>query len=78
MYDDCDNDLIHETLVELMKVHNNLYVDISHDATNFYLKNIDKLLKFDNNKVIIVVLSFLAPHYKKSMEVFLCKKIEKI
>ena len=53
MYDDCDNDLIHETLVELMKVHNNLYVDISHDATNFYLKNIDKLLKFDNNKVII-------------------------
>lgn len=53
MYDDCDNDLIHETLVELMKVHKNLYVDISHDATNFYLKNIDKLLKFDNNKVII-------------------------
>lgn len=53
MYDDCDNELIHETLIELMKAYNNLYVDISHDATIFYLKNINKLLEFDSTKVII-------------------------
>lgn len=53
MYDDCDNDLIHETLIDLMKSYYNLYVDISHDATIFYLKNINKLLEFDSTKVII-------------------------
>jgi hypothetical protein len=53
MYDDCDNDLIHETLIELMKTYNNLYVDVSYSAVNYYLNNLNKLLEFDNKKVII-------------------------
>ena len=51
--DDCDNDLIHETLVELMNSYNNLYVDVSYSAVNYYLNNLNKLLEFDNKKVII-------------------------
>jgi hypothetical protein len=53
MYDDCNNDLIHETLVELMNSYNNLYVDISYSAVDFYLSNPNKLLEFNNKKVII-------------------------
>jgi hypothetical protein len=53
MYDDCNHDLIHKTIIDLMNSYNNLYVDISHDATIFYLKNINKLLEFDSTKVII-------------------------
>ena len=53
MYDDCVNDLIHETLVELMNTYNNLYVDISYSAVDFYLNKPERLLEFDNKKVII-------------------------
>ena len=53
MYDNCDNDLIHETLVELMKTYSNLYVDVSYTAVDYYLNNPNKLLEFDNKKVII-------------------------
>ena len=53
MYDNCVNELIHETLIYLMKEHNNLYVDISYTAVDYYLNNLEKLLEFDNKKVII-------------------------
>ena len=53
MYDNCVNELIHETLTYLMKAHNNLYVDVSYTAVDYYLNNPNKLLEFDNKKVII-------------------------
>lgn len=53
MYDDCDNDLIHETLINLMNSHDNLYVDISYTAVDYYLNNLNKLLQFDGKRVII-------------------------
>ena len=53
MYDNCDNDLIHETLIELMNTNKNLYVDISYSAVDYYLNNPEKLLEFDYKKVII-------------------------
>lgn len=53
MYDKCNFELIHETLIDLMNSHDNLYVDISYYATDYYLNNPDKLLEFDNKKVII-------------------------
>ena len=53
MYDGCDNDLIHETLIDLMNSYNNLYVDISYTAVDYYLNNLNKLLQLDNKKVII-------------------------
>lgn len=53
MHDDCDNNFIHETIIDLMKTYNNLYVDISYSAVDFYLNNPNKLLEFDNKKVII-------------------------
>lgn len=53
MFDDCDYEFIHEKLVDLMNSHNNLYVDISYSAVDFYLNRPDKLLQFDINRVII-------------------------
>lgn len=53
MYDSCVNDLIHDTLIDLMKTHDNLYVDISYSAVDYYLTNSNKLLEFDNKKVIL-------------------------
>lgn len=53
MYDDCDHDLIHETLVDLMKSYDNLYVDISYAASDFYIKHINRLLELNDSKVII-------------------------
>lgn len=53
MYDGCDHDLIHETIIDLMNSYDNLYVDISYTASEFYVKHINKLLELDSSKVII-------------------------
>lgn len=53
MFDECDYDLIHDTLIDLMKSRDNLYVDISYTAVDYYLNNVEKLLEFDNKRVII-------------------------
>jgi hypothetical protein len=53
MYDDCDNDFIHETIIDLMNSYDNLYVDISYTASDFYIKHINKLLELNSSKVII-------------------------
>ena len=53
MFDNCNYELIHETLVDLMNSHNNLYVDISYSAVDYYVNNPNKLLQFDNKRVII-------------------------
>lgn len=53
MYDDCDNDNIHKTIIDLMNSYDNLYVDISYTASDFYIKNINKLLELNSSKVII-------------------------
>lgn len=53
MYDDCDYNLIHETIIDLMNSYDNLYVDISYAASDFYVKHINKLLELNSSKVII-------------------------
>ena len=53
MYDDCDHNLIHETIIDLMRSHDNLYVDISYAASDFYINNTNKLLELNSSKVII-------------------------
>lgn len=53
MHDDCDYVGIHYKILKLMNTYNNLYVDISHDAIDFYIKNINKLLELNNSRVII-------------------------
>ena len=42
-----------DRLLELTKTFNNLYIDISYYATDYYLSNLNKLLEFDNTKIII-------------------------
>jgi hypothetical protein len=53
MYDNCDYLSIHNTILKLMHTFNNMYVDISYNATDFYIKNIDKLLELNSYKVIL-------------------------
>ena len=53
MYDNCKYENIHNILLELTKTFNNLYIDISYSATDYYLSNLNKLLEFDNKKIII-------------------------
>jgi hypothetical protein len=53
MYDDCDHNLIHETIIDLMNSYDNLYVDISYASSDFYITHINKLLELNSSKVII-------------------------
>lgn len=53
MYENCNYEMIHDTVLDLTKQFDNAYVDISYSAVNYYLQNSNKLLQFDNKKVII-------------------------
>jgi hypothetical protein len=53
MYDGCDYDYIDDVVKNLIKHHDNLYIDISYSAVDFYLSNPERLFEFDNKRVII-------------------------
>lgn len=53
MFDKCDYEAIHTAALDFTKIFNNLYVDMSYSAMKYYINNPDKLLKFDNNRIII-------------------------
>ena len=57
MYDDCDNDLIHETLIELMNSYNNLYVDISSALPGDVL--VDRSSSFNHVVMIVAAVNRL-------------------
>lgn len=53
MYKECNYNFIHKTMLQLTNEYNNLYLDISYYASEYYLNNINKLLKLNSNKIII-------------------------
>lgn len=54
MCEDCNKDFVFEFVKEAQDNYDNLWIDISkHESCDFFLRNPNKLLQLDQNKIII-------------------------